>query len=1447
MAAERVCAVCSETKRRIETLREDGALDAELARKLLSAWEEAPHEEAPPDPHVAVTTAFFGEVSARWARVVHSIESDTPKVVEHEVDAPRVVEPEPGVETLAELDDDAHADPKKPLGALGVFWFIGTILVLAGSVMGVREAWRSLEGVFRPLAIAGAFFGYHVLFVALARVLAKRSVTTGRVLTGIAAGILPVVFVASAVAIGQARSIGLPFAALFALGAMGSMAYSGRASFGPRGGLALAAGLGPFLGLELLIGTGGVSEELRLGGALATLVPLVGGALLVRRRPDATSAIGIAGAVYGAVAVAALALYGGPGDELLALGVDVAADRVVIALVAGVATCAWLATSGAAFAARFPRRGAVAPLLAMAALVSAAFAALLVLLGTPSAPAWTDPLLVVVLVVATAALVREQAARPNALHLAIPAGVATVFAIARLAFGAARPEMALAACALVPAATLSLGRRPAARVWGLAGGAALLAILAAIEPNGFVWTSRVALALALAAHAGGRLVRPSLHLAGGSFAFVAALVYAVPSRPEPWSVTVVVVAAALAVAYGVVGLVHGRLAASDDERRPFDDVSLGLVVVGGAVGAATVPSWTPSWVSNVEVRAPSFDLVAALPLLAIALVAFLRAMRDKSALVVTLGAFALAAAMHRGVGPLSPGQGALLAGLLGLAFVVVASLRAKADDTPRFGRAVFGLIPLPFGGRGRGLLDGFGIAAICLGSLVCARAAAWLGPRPEIDRGLVVLGLVAVVVMVLAGFATRGLEVVRARGHVATLAVGLVVIALAAVANRLGRPLPPAVVGWKITVGIAAVWLLACGLARVGPRIGAALGRPDHGRLYAWVPLSGVIGLGALLLLDAFLVGAPTPTRALAVVPPLFLFGAALAMVLVARSAREPSLLYAGLVTALGGAALAVAQRGVLGVALVPLDPPGGRWVPEATATDAARDWLDPGRFLVGTELALWQRAFEGLALATVTFAALLLLVRSDVVARVLRRVFFSPTSTLVESVQDAHVARALGTAVLVGSGIGVVGLANPATWSSSPMVAVLLATFAATTALAAHAWRVSVLAAAPPLVLALAGLAGVAFVGDAADLTALFGREGALAACALAAAAAAAHGLGFVAAPAGPRVARDVLLVAAGLAVAFFVAVGVPNGHWVGVAGVGALSLGILVSLHAAVAEHTGRHVMFVEALLVALYAFVTRAMGWAPEVHAVVGLGYGFMLVGVSVVARRRGIVPVADATRRFVTALPILLVLATTNDADHRTAALALGVSGLYGAIAWLEKSRIYGSLAAFAINAALLVFALAQGFDGIEVYVGPVGLFVLALTQIFVSKTSHESRTLLRIVGGALLYLPTAVKLTSQLGEASSGTTSVVFGALCLFGVVVGVTLRVRAYLALGTIFLTLDVLANLVNAGLRDHRVGFVLLSTAGLAILGAMILLTLRRELAWAAATRFRLRLRAWD
>ena len=266
------------------------------------------------------------------------------------------------------------------------------------------------------------------------------------------------------------------------------------------------------------------------------------------------------------------------------------------------------------------------------------------------------------------------------------------------------------------------------------------------------------------------------------------------------------------------------------------------------------------------------------------------------------------------------------------AFALVASARVpRADGSPRFGRAIYGVVPLPFAGGPRTVLDGFAFVALGLVALGLLPALGWLGAsrqgRARTNARWSSASPASSAPPSLA-FATRAFERFHARGNVATLWIAAPVIGLTAVAYRIGRPLPPDVVGFRLSIVIALVWLLSRGIVKVGPRLGRALGRPDDGPRYHHVPHFGVLALALLLFVDAVLVGGPTPTRSLAVVPPLLLAGSALGALLLYRSYGREPLLHLGLLFASLASLLAFAQRALLGPALVPLDPPGGRWVP---------------------------------------------------------------------------------------------------------------------------------------------------------------------------------------------------------------------------------------------------------------------------------------------------------------------------------------------------------------------------------------------------------------------------------------------------------------------------------------------------------------------------------------
>lgn len=1547
-----------------------------------------------------------------------------------------------GLEALGELDDDAPSSrpsrgrrPREraeaqPLGALQVFWFIGAVLVLGGSLMGVREAWRALEGAVRPLAIAGAIFAYHVAFVGLARVLARRSAVTGAVLGVIAIGLAPVTFVAAAVGVGMSPALGLPVSLVLLAASGATLTAAGRVVT-RHSGLGLAAALAPSLALELALG-GKEPSLLRVLVPLGALVPLFFVTPRVRRATSGelvvSRLIAAGAALYGALVVALYALFGGPDEAALPLDAFGGAQLAGVLFVALTASSAWSLVEAGAVPSLFPRASAVARVVSLSVAVGAALTGALVMIAPLTAnrallyeqgPLVFAPAAAVAL--AAGALALEARRHPLAVHAAIPLAHVAVVVLAAVAYEGG-VEVWWAAMGVVPGALLLSSSRirahAAARgatIWAAASSVGLVAITMGQElasrpalaqgavQDPLLVTTALASGLAVAAHAGVLRRASLLHHLGAALAVAAGGAWFAPSRPEDGLTVVAIILVCAAVAYGLSALPHASILRADEgDARPLDDASLLAALLSVACVFLATPGVAPA--SSGIAAAPlalaadvgNAKAGAAAALLAAALLAA-RAVRDRSRLVSTTSGLALLVAAQAGVGTFLPGRALSLSGapfvsgLVTLALVGLATLRVpRAEDDPPHGRALFGLVPLPLFGRGRTLLDGYGLAALATGAVTCARGVGWIasGVTAVPGRDLVVLGLAAVIVATLAVFVSRGLDVISARGNAATLAAGGLVIAITAVAYRIGRPLPPAVVGLRISLVVVGVWLVARVFVARGPKLAAALGRPSHGPLYAYVPHAGVVALTALLAIDALLVGAPTSSRALALVPPLLLVGAAVGAALSYRSHRVSPFLHVSLALAFGAAWLVGAQRRIVGPELVPLDLPGGRWVPPAARASLAGSepwagprWLDPSVYLQAGDdvLAVWDRGATGGALfvaavalslvvitraqrdpddrltrplltwsavATAAVALALAAQPSPVAAAVLLAAGCVALAARASDLRVLPLAIAAPTAVhaaahaaaLAGSsrlsafgallapewagplfgalGLGVVcagvyvsrsrgrdpralavtqaaasvylamgvpyamasfgetqrdgaagqiaqlaSIAMDGSFARSPSLAVTVALAALASLLAAWSWRgalATIASVSPPALLAWSASAAacaIAYTAPADVFPRVATRDGPLLGASIAVAGVLSHIASRVAttrerldAARGLRAGRDAVLVYGALTMSLFVSFAEPGGRSVGALGVFALGATIAVSLDAILREEAARHVYFVEILVVALYAFATRAMDLAPEIDALLGLGYGFTLLGVAVVSRRRKLHGVATATRRFLAVLPVVVaVLTLRGPASGVAAAFAVGSSVLYAAVALTEGSRAFGSLAAFAANVALLVFALAQGLDGVEIWLGPLGLLVAALAQIFAGTLGTSARRTLRILGGVLLYLPSGLKLALRLGAAEDPTYSIVFGAVCIFGVAVGVALKVRAYLALGTLALTLDVIANLVHAGLRDHRLGFVILSSTGLLILGVMITVTLRRDQAWALFGRLRGRVKGWD
>lgn len=1510
----------------------------------------------------------------------------------------------------------------RPLLYENIGWFIGTLFVLAGSVYGVREAWRTLGGVERHLLVAAAFMAYHAGFAGIAKLLGSRSATTGRVLGGIAIGLLPVVFVALSslaalhVPVGAAASIACAALATFTLRSVSRRFESAGALASSVIPVLLAqvpmASLAPSSWARVLLGFAGVASVAWAGFTSFPDHEPAPDAPAPRLHP-------VVAALYATAALIVFALTGASdaGSDLARLSTGF--SFVVASLASTLALIAGRASARGAF----PRGAGVAEVLSLGALSVAVVSATVTSQQTPDP---TVPGLVAAgtALLATATFAQMSVRHPGALHFVVPLGSVAAALVTRSLV--ASPDVwwpagtILAACAGLFSARAQAPESRARRIllrWSVVTGVFLT--LYALYNESFTvtsgpWTATAVTAtlFALSAHLAGEWAIRSLHLAAGPSLALGLATFGRsagwwPDGRTAWASALL----ASGVVYGALAIPYESLAERKGKTSRFeviDDLSrlalLGAVLVALAAFQSSRVFYLPMRVWDSLGRDQGALVAAA----GVALVA--RAFRDRSRYVALLGALALGYAVHLASGADALAHRALVTGALTLGAAMIATLLGQFDrarHTERAFAARHFLREIPLPGRSVGVAlarDAFADAAVVGFALGAALVALWIASWDNLSRPWTVEGGALLIGSGLLAFLSPGFVDRRARGATATLFITALGIALTAVANRIGRPLPPPVIGLRLTILAVAVWALRQAAERYGPALARWLENPTEGAGYKRVFSVGVVALAFVMVADAVLVGRPSLDRALLVAPPLLLLGAALALTLMARAKRMTGYwLPAGALVIPGVAALA-AQRSLVGVTLEPVTSIATHWVPTGSLAVAVPwRWNDPlalmrvaepldlvrARSVLGVAcvatvfslgsmliersgdsaarrvaffagetsaksarvlrglLALWASVAGAIVLAAVCWrghllaSALVTLAGVGLVGARVRRVgvpgtvmglmavthslatmqpqvpwwvapawmsfamaalhvgpwvarryeldpedVYERTHPLALAVAVAALPYALATggawisrnALLDVLWSALTGLGGR--WMSSPSLPLTLALSAWCAAVAALQWQdededPAYRCSAGAVVLAgLAAWTGltVAYVMTHATVSAgawtLPFARGLLAlrtlgtplVLASALVAGVAHASNRHATRArrpqlagGARWGRDAMLVAAVGWAALFAGLAAQPGasapSWALTVGVAGFTAGVLVAGHAAWTEATARHVYFIQTAIVAVYGLVRTelARDLPPEADAVFGLVMGFLLVGVTVQARRAGIPPVAEATRRFAALLPLGVALVMPQEATVSTAMAAAGSALLYGTLGYLEKSRVLGSLGAAAGNLALLLFALSQGLQGVEIWLAPAGLLVLAIGQIFGESLAHPSRVTLRVIGSLLLYLPAAAQIALQVGNARDGAYPVVFGLACLTGIAAGMMLHIRAYLALGLSFLVLDVVASLVHAGLRDHRVGFLLLSAAGLGILGVMVFLTLKRDAVRAWTARWRTRLRRWD
>ncbi|WAS88955.1 MULTISPECIES: hypothetical protein [unclassified Corallococcus] len=864
-----------------------------------------------------------------------------------------------------------------------IWWFLGAVLVLGGSLMGVREAWRALGGVPRQLIVTGALLGYHAAFIGLGTFLARRSRSAGRVLASIGLALLPVVFIALSALVALAPTVGVPAAIGVAAVALLPLRAAGRLWPGASA-TSFAVALFPSLLAGLPLMGWDDAPWLRALCAFAGVVAL--GASLWRARAGAASFAGVGAALYGALWLVVFCVASAPsGFDALEPGAPLFAGLVLWAVALGAVVAAGASSENVR--ARHPRAAPVFETLAHAVVASGALAGALGAFSVfPGEDTWVDTASACAPVLAALVFFLLEFRRRALVHPAVMASLLAGALIARVqapdvpewwCFGVAAVASGLMLLARVTSSAVLRNRMLA---WSVVVSLATMpafSVLAWTQGTNAPWPQAYTGAvIAFAAHFAGRWRWRGLHYLGG-----VALLFGALSAVDgtPWlasSAAGLGVFALAAVLYGLGGLAQSAWLARQglrDALLPLEDLSLVIASLGVARALGVAPV-LPDVLAGVA--EPFSPVLACVPTALASAVLLLRVRRDGSRLVSFVAAMGLALTVSQGLGTVADftsARAALVASGLAFGFALFSMLRGQGVDTVK-GRRLLDVFPLPFGVRGRPLFtDGFAGAALVQAVLAVITLVNWVALPDSAERPVALLAGVLLSAGALMAFVSRGFVAFQLRGSVVTLALSGGFIALTGAVNRAGRPLPPDVSAWRVPLIGIALWFLALGLRRLGPWVAQRMERPKHGPLYHLVPHLGVAVLAVLLLKSALVVGLPDPSRALGLVPPLLVLGPALLTVLLAASFRSRLLAHWGLLLGLPGAALWAAQQSLLGSPLVALMPPDGQWI-RATAAhliSPSLGWSHPAAWMPSgsSEFLLWQQAFAGIAAAGLVYA----------------------------------------------------------------------------------------------------------------------------------------------------------------------------------------------------------------------------------------------------------------------------------------------------------------------------------------------------------------------------------------------------------------------------------------------------------------------------------------------
>ncbi len=259
--------------------------------------------------------------------------------------------------------------------------------------------------------------------------------------------------------------------------------------------------------------------------------------------------------------------------------------------------------------------------------------------------------------------------------------------------------------------------------------------------------------------------------------------------------------------------------------------------------------------------------------------------------------------------------------------------------------------------------------------------------------------------------------------------------------------------------------------------------------------------------------------------------------------------------------------------------------------------------------------------------------------------------------------------------------------------------------------------------------------------------------------------------------------------------------------------------------------YVYAAEVMVALVFVHLRLSAPWLFQHHIfrrywpIITMALSFVGIGLSEVFRRQNRLVLAEPLERTGAFLPLLPVLGFwVAEPQMHYSVLLLLVGGLYAALSVMRRSFMFGLMAALAANGSL--WYMLHRIDGFgfwqhpQFWLIPASVSVLVAAWLNRDRLSAEQTTTIRYLAGTTLYVSSTADIFIN-GVSAAPWLPFVLAAFSVAGILVGMAMRVRAFLYLGASFLVLALLTMIWHAAVNLQQTWIWYVSGI---VLGALII-----------------------